>query len=180
MKRIALILITVIFAVVAIAQDRVLTFKPLHPDPTKANSIGVSYTGVAKDTLTAKQDTLQFRFSTNKHFPTEYYFNIAVDTLAGGAVDAVTRKVYGRMFGSQAWTQITTAAAAVSAPTNIVLTSMSTANYAVTFKKDSTYTIVPTLTPFYSEYMVELILTTAGTGKGIKVNSVDFLIKQAK
>jgi len=179
MKKLIGFLIVILLAIVATAQDRVVKLDPLNADVTKSRSVTMFKAGVAADTLTANQDTIRYSILLNKSYPVEYYCKMSVDTL-DGAVTTVTRNVYGRMFDSQAWVKLSTAAAAVNAAADIVLESMTTANYSETFGADSVTTITPTLTPYYRELMFELILTTAGSGTGINVKTLDLFISEAK
>ncbi len=169
MKKLLSILISLFFVFALIAQDRTVDLGALRADPTAKNSLTWDYSGVAADTLTANQDTIQFVKNVNKSFPYGYYFRATVDTIAG-AVTLISVETYGRMFDSQSWTQIDSTATAVAGKTNIVIESFT----------DSTSMFRNSLDAHWKQIMLEFQLTTVGTGKGVKIDNIDFLIGETK
>ena len=170
MKKLLSILFCLFFAVVLIAQDRTVDLGTLKADFTRSNSITWDYDGVKADSLTSYQDTIQYIVNLNKFDPVGYYINATIDTIAG-AVTLVDVATYGRMFDGQAWTKIdSVSASTVAAETDITIESFT----------DSTSMFQNTLDAHYKQLMLEFKLTTAGTGKGVNIESVDFLIGKAK
>ena len=169
MKKLLSILFCLFFAVVLMAQDRTKDLGTLKADFTRSNSITWDYTGGSVDSLTSNQDTIQYIVNLNKFDPVGYYINAKIDTIAG-AVTLVSVETYGRMFDGQAWTQIDSVAANVSGPTEIVIESFT----------DSTSMFTNTLDAHYKQLMLEFQLTTVGTGKGVNIESIDFLIGKTK
>ena len=74
------------------------------------------------------------------------------------------------MFDGQAWTQIDSVASIVSGATDIVIESFT----------DSTSMFTNTLDAHYKQLMLEFQLTTVGTGKGVNIEKIDFLIGKVK
>ena len=169
MKRLVTILFSLFFAVVLIAQDRTKDLGTLRADFTRSNSITWDYTGVESDSLTSNQDTIRYTVNLNKFDPVGYYINATLDTIAG-AVTLVSVETYGRMFDGQAWTQIDSTASAVAAETEIEIESFT----------DSASMFQNTLDAHYKQLMLEFQLTTVGTGEGVNVEKVDFLIGKVK
>lgn len=169
MKKLLSILFCLFFTVVLIAQDRTVDLGALRADPTAKNSLTWDYSGVAADTLTSNQDTIQFIKNVNKSFPYGYYFSADVDTIAG-AVTLVSVETYGRMFEGQAWTQIDSVASSVPGDTTITIESFT----------DSTSMFTNTLDAHWKQIMLEFKLTTVGSGKGINIDKIDFLIGETK
>jgi len=169
MKKLLSILFSLLFAVVLVAQDRTVNLGTLKADFTRSNSITWDYTGVEADSLTSYQDTIQYYVNLNKFDPVGYYISANVDTIAG-AVTLVSVETYGRMFDGQTWTEIDSVASFVSGATEIVIESFT----------DSTSMFQNTLDAHYKQLMLEFKLTTVGAGKGVNIESVDFLIGKAK
>ena len=169
MKKLLSILFCLFFAVVLIAQDRTKDLGTLKADFTRSNSITWDYTGGSVDSLTSNQDTIQYIVNLNKFDPVGYYINAKVDTIAG-AVTLVSVETYGRMFDGQAWTKIDSVASIVSGATEIVIESFT----------DSTSMFTNTLDAHYKQLMLEFQLTTVGTGKGVNIEKIDFLIGKVK
>lgn len=169
MKKLLSILFCLFFAVVLMAQDRTKDLGTLKADFTRSNSITWDYTGVEADSLTSDQDTIQYIVNLNKFDPVGYYISANVDTIAG-AVTLVSVETYGRMFDGQAWTQIDSTASAVASETEIVIESFS----------DATTASGDNLEAHYKQLMLEFQLTTVGTGEGVNVEKVDFLIGKVK
>ena len=169
MKKLLSILFCLFFAVVLMAQDRTKDLGTLKADFTRSNSITWDYTGGSVDSLTSNQDTIQYIVNLNKFDPVGYYINAKIDTIAG-AVTLVSVETYGRMFDGQAWTKIDSVASIVSGATDIVIESFT----------DSTSMFTNTLDAHYKQLMLEFQLTTVGTGKGVNIESIDFLIGKTK
>lgn len=169
MKKLLSILFCLFFAVVLMAQDRTKDLGTLKADFTRSNSITWDYTGGSVDSLTSNQDTIQYIVNLNKFDPVGYYINATIDTIAG-AVTLVSVETYGRMFDGQAWTEIDSVASIVSGATDIVIESFT----------DSTSMFTNTLDAHYKQLMLEFQLTTVGGGKGVNIESVDFLIGKVK
>ena len=169
MKKLLSILFCLFSTVVLIAQDRTKDLGTLKADFTRSNSITWDYTGGSVDSLTSNQDTIQYIVNLNKFDPVGYYINATLDTIAG-AVTLVSVETYGRMFDGQAWTQIDSVASNVSGPTEIVIESFT----------DSTSMFTNTLDAHYKQLMLEFQLTAVGTGKGVNIEKIDFLIGKVK
>lgn len=169
MKKLLSILFCLFFAVVLIAQDRTVDLGTLKADFTRSNSITWDYDGVAADSLTSNQDTIRYYVNLNKFDPVGYYINAKLDTIAG-AVTLVSVETYGRMFEGQAWTQIDSVASPVSGETTITIESFT----------DSTSMVTNTLDAHWKQIMLEFQLTTVGTGKGVNIDKIDFLIGKTK
>lgn len=169
MKKLLSILFCLFSTVVLIAQDRTKDLGTLKADFTRSNSITWDYTGGSVDSLTSNQDTIQYVVNLNKFDPVGYYINATLDTIAG-AVTLVSVETYGRMFDGQAWTQIDSVASIVSGETDITIESFT----------DSTSMFQNTLDAHYKQLMLEFQLTTAGGGKGVNIEKIDFLIGKVK
>ena len=169
MKKLITILFSLFFAIVLMAQDRTKDLGTLKADFTRSNSITWDYTGGSVDSLTSNQDTIQYIVNLNKFDPVGYYINAKVDTIAG-AVTLVSVETYGRMFDGQIWTQIDSTASVVAAETDITIESFT----------DSTSIFTNTLYAHYKQLMLEFQLTTVGTGEGVNIEKIDFLIGKVK
>lgn len=169
MKKLLSILFCLFFAVVLIAQDRTVDLGTLKADFTRSNSITWDYTGVEADSLTSNQDTIRYYVNLNKFDPVGYYINAKLDTIAG-AVTLITVETYGRMTDNDSWAGIDSTTSAVAAATNVVIESFT----------DSTSMFQNTLDAHYKQLMVEFQLTTVGSGEGVNIESVGFLIGKTK
>ncbi len=150
-------------------------------DPTTAGSLSFSYDGAVEDTLTINQDTLLLYVSVNKPFPVNYYTRTVLDTIAG-ADTTVVINVYGKMLAGDSYSLIETATtSAITGEIATIVESMTDPDYALTFAADSTYTITPSIKPYYNYLKFEFIIKgNDSVGEGIKLESFDLYIKEAR
>lgn len=173
MKKFILLVFAVLLSFALTAQDRTLATRTF----TSVGSM-LTYTGVAADTLTANQDSIDFVFIPNKAYPCQVYILTELDTI-DGADTTVTAYLYGRMFSTQNWALVTsTASTNVAAATENVL--YNTAQNSGTMSWDTvgnvntftgTYTS-SAITNFYREYRVVYVIKGDDhVGKGVAIKS---------
>lgn len=155
MKKLLSILITLLFAIVAIAQDKTVEI----PIKTGVNNWGtyVAYDADG-DTLTTNQDSIDYKFEYRRH---EYVNKIAyvfsLDTIAGA--DTLSIQLLGYDFADDA-----TATTIIAADT---VNLASATNYV---KSYDYATLAKELS--YRFYTVRLI--KIGAGDGVKVDEIEF------
>lgn len=157
MKKLLSFLIVILFAVVAIAQERTVDI----PIKTGLNKWGtyITYDGVAADTLKAtNQDTIDYRFQyQGAEFVKKIAFKVGLDTIAGA--DTLTISLLGYDFLDDGTADATIAAATtnLASGTDVIISD----DYSGGADEFS-----------FRYYVVRLIRT--GTGDGIKVDDLEF------
>lgn len=162
------------------------------------NSTYYKYTGLAADTMTAKQDTLRYQFFVNKDYPVLFYVNAFLNKRVGKDT-TVTCHVYGKVFANQAWTLISAAtatSAVVDVNTPLVSSLLTEPSYTGTILFDTTknalkggeynlYSAATTsgktaIANYYRYYMVEFVrlldVTPPLTSTGSKLTSFEIKI----
>ena len=154
MKKVISILISILFAVVAIAQDKTIAI----PIKSGVSNWGTYVDYDTADTLTSNQDTVDFKLEYRMHDRVEKVaYTFALDTIAGA--DTLTVQLLGYDFANDG-----TAATVIAAETvNLASAThyVKSYDYATAAKELS-----------YRFYRVRLIRT--GTGDGVDINSFEF------
>jgi hypothetical protein len=130
MKKIIIILITVVLSLSLFAQDRTVT-QEMKPSP---NYTLLEYDGVANDTVSNNRDSLAVDLFLNKPYPVGYYIYLDIDTVSSSST---TIKLQGRVFDEESWTDISSVSFGGTADTTFVFSFQNESNQSVTF---ATYT----------------------------------------
>ena len=181
MKKVIFLFITFLFAVLFLnAQDRTVSRS------MKENYTYYKYDGVAADTLTENQDTIDFVLQYRSDW---YVKKLAVKTkfdLVSGVDTTVTTSVFGKEFyDDTTYVQVIAAVASddINANNTVqILTSDYTESVGAsedTFNADSTITVAAkTVTPLdksYRYYRVRYIYTgSSAAGSGVKIDDIEF------
>jgi hypothetical protein len=156
MKKLVSILITVLFAVVAIAQDKTIEI----PIKSGVSNWGTYADYTTVDTLTSNQDTIDFELEYRMHDRVEKVaYTFALDTIAGA--DTLSIQLLGYDFENDG-----TATTLIAADTvNLASASnyVKSYDYATAAKELS-----------YRFYVVRVI--RIGTGDGVDLDSFEFKI----
>lgn len=174
MKKFILILICLVTSFALQAQDRSLTDRTFSTTATY-----YSYVGVAADTLTTGQDSIDFEFTTNKEYPVQLYIMSDLDKRVG-ADTTVTVYLYGRMFSDQDYTLISNTASLVTTDQLNIISTV--AQPSSTFEWDTTgvdiYTVAGTTTSasianYYRQFkLVYVIAGNDAVGTGVKLTGL--------
>lgn len=181
MKKLVLILITLLVSFTLQAQDRSIADKAFSTTATY-----LTYTGVTADTLTSNQDSVDVIITLNKEYPVQAYV-MSTLTPRAGADTAVTVYLYGRIFPAQAWTLIGSTATTVSAAAQNIITTI--AQPSSTFLFDTTkynatgagagnyYTAAiagASIANYYRQFrLVYVIAGNDAVGTGVKITNIN-------
>jgi len=185
MKKLILLSSIVLFALASMGQTKTVTLKKLSPfiqnettGVISTDYVTYKYTASSNDKLTFTGDTIfQMPVVLNKEWPSKYYINVVLDTIAG--VDTtVVINIKGKMFSDQSYSLIeTTTTSVISAEISTVIESMTDPTYSTIFGADSVTTVTPVITPFYRYLMVELDLSgDDSVGTGVAIKSIELFI----
>jgi hypothetical protein len=127
MKKLIVILLFAGLTLAGYSQVRTLSTRLL-----KAEQTFFSYTGVAADSLSVFQDTIQMQITVNKNYPYAVSLRSAFDTI-DGADTLVYINVLGKVYEDDSWSSIIAdSSAAVSAAANKTVTNWTGNIYTIT------------------------------------------------
>ena len=184
MKKILSILIILLFAIVAIAQDKAVEI----PIKTGISNWGTYVAYTANDELKGTVDTIDYHFIYRRHEMVKKISGLMqLDTIAGR--DTITYQLHGRDFANSTWTTLINAttldlqasgyqafgtAYSMVIPAHNIPFNNPTAETADTLYVPAV-TVEP-LTKSYREYRLRLIRTGVVSTAGVKVGTIELKV----
>jgi hypothetical protein len=174
MKKYLVFIMLLIAAFAMQAQDRSLTDRSFSTTQTY-----YEYVGVAADTLTAGQDSIDFEFTVNKEYPVQLYIASALKRRAG-ADTTVTVYLYGRVFNTEAYSLISSTASTLTTDQMNIVTTVSEPSYTMAWDTTGVdiYTNEGTVTAaaianYYRQFkLVYVIAGNDAVGTGVKITGI--------
>lgn len=152
-----------------------LAFTGVAQDVEKSEKLRVSesyLTTTYNSELDGTVDSMYIELALSKHYMPMYDIDVIVDTIAG-ADTTMTYQLFGKVFDSDSWTQISTAtSSAIGSETIFSFTDLSGATW-YNNPADSTYTLKTLAGTPYRKLQIRLIRTGDDyTGGGITVKKL--------
>ncbi len=150
-------------------------FNGVAQDATKSHVFGINESYYATEynyDMDGDTDSLYIEMTLNKHYMPMYDLDVVVDTTAG-ADTTMTYQLYGKVFDSDSWSQIsTTLSSEVGSETTFSFTNVDGATWYED-QSDSTYTVKTLAGTPYRKLQIRLIRTgDDATGSGIIVKKL--------
>jgi hypothetical protein len=139
------------FVVLLLLMIACFTIQAQYSKTLGVGEYGIGYTGLAKDTVSATDTAFTYEYTVNKATP--LFYNIACKVLKVSA-GSCSISIQGRIFNTDAYTNITTYTFAGSqADTTVVFTQNTTAQFYRTYRIKVLYVSGKTKVSYFTTYL---------------------------